>query len=108
VNHDSRDAFAFTYLIPHRSGTEFSMIAFPTEMKAPQTFTPGQLQLAVAYGGERPDPPTHRQIAQRAFDIYVADGRQPGQCRANWYRAERQLIHESQAAPKPAACFRYL
>ena len=52
--------------------------------------------------------PTHDQIAARAFDIYVAGGRQPGQCDRNWLQAERELIseaieaHESQVrATKP-------
>jgi hypothetical protein len=83
------------------------MIAFAAEKRALHPFAHGQMQLAVPSGSERPGPPTHQQIAQRAFDIYVADGRTQGQCHANWYQAEKQLIHESEAAPKPKAHFGY-
>jgi hypothetical protein len=83
------------------------MIASATEKKAPQPFARGQLQRAVPHAIEQPGPPTHAKIAQRAYDIYVADGRQQGQCEAHWYRAEKQLLHESQAAPQPEAHFGY-
>jgi len=42
--------------------------------------------------------PTHEQIAARAYDLYVAGGRQPGQCERNWLQAERELIGEALAA----------
>jgi len=70
------------------------------EKTIPQQFAHGQLQLAVPRGAERPAPPTHQEIARRAYDIYVADHRTKGRCTANWHQAEQQLIHESQSAPK--------
>jgi len=30
-------------------------------------------------------------IAQRAFEIYILNGQQPGHCKQNWERAEREL-----------------
>lgn len=36
--------------------------------------------------------PTHEQIAQRAYELYEARGRQPGADRQDWLRAERELM----------------
>lgn len=35
--------------------------------------------------------PTHDDIAQRAYDIYVANDCRPGQCQQNWLQAEQDL-----------------
>ena len=35
---------------------------------------------------------THDQIAQRAYEIWLAKGRPPGQEQRNWYEAEAELI----------------
>ena len=37
---------------------------------------------------------THNQIAERAFDIYVQNGRHEGQCQQNWEQAENDLRHQ--------------
>ena len=37
--------------------------------------------------------PTHGDIAQRAYDIYVQNGCNEGQCQQNWQQAEKDL-HE--------------
>ena len=37
---------------------------------------------------------THDQIAERAYDIYVQNGRQKGQCQQNWEQAEIDLRHQ--------------
>ena len=37
---------------------------------------------------------THDQIAERAYDIYVQNGRQEGQCQQNWKQAENDLRHQ--------------
>ena len=37
---------------------------------------------------------THGQVAERAYDIYVQNGRQEGQCRQNWEQAENDLHHQ--------------
>jgi len=40
----------------------------------------------------------HDEIAQRAFDIYVKNGRQQGQCKQNWQQAEQSLHDQGMAA----------
>lgn len=35
--------------------------------------------------------PTHDDIANRAYDIYVKKDRQEGQCKQNWEQAEHEL-----------------
>jgi hypothetical protein len=37
---------------------------------------------------------THDQIAERAYDIYVQNGRHAGQCQQNWEQAENDLRHQ--------------
>jgi hypothetical protein len=36
----------------------------------------------------------HDQIAERAYDIYVKNGRQKGQCQQNWEQAENDVRHQ--------------
>lgn len=45
--------------------------------------------------------PTHDQIANRAFEIYVSRGREHGHDIRDWFEAERQLKLELQ--PKSRA-----
>lgn len=35
--------------------------------------------------------PTYESIAARAYEIWVASGRQPGHDKENWLQAEREL-----------------
>ena len=35
--------------------------------------------------------PTHDDIAKRAYDIYIKNGRRQGQCQQNWQQAEHDL-----------------
>ena len=35
--------------------------------------------------------PTHDDIANRAYDIYLKSGRKQGQCEQNWHQAELEL-----------------
>lgn len=37
---------------------------------------------------------THEQIAERAYDIYVKNGRHEDQCQQNWAQAEDDLHHQ--------------
>ena len=37
---------------------------------------------------------THDQIAERAYDIYVQNGRHEDQCQQNWEQAENDLRHQ--------------
>ena len=41
--------------------------------------------------GQRP-PPTHEQIAERAYEIWVLSGWLPGREDDNWMQAERELL----------------
>jgi hypothetical protein len=42
--------------------------------------------------------PTHDDIAHRAYDIYVQDGRKQGQCKQNWRQAEHELLNTNHAS----------
>ena len=37
---------------------------------------------------------THDEIAERAYDIYVQNGRRENQCQQNWEQAEYDLRHQ--------------
>ena len=55
---------------------------------------------------ERPDlPPTHDEIAQRAYALFEENGRHPGHEMENWLEAESQLMAaiESKAKGRPNA-----
>jgi hypothetical protein len=46
-------------------------------------------------GGKRSTlRPTHQQIAERAYDIFVSSGRRPGRCQLNWHQAEREMTYQ--------------
>jgi hypothetical protein len=49
-------------------------------------------------------PPTHDDIAKRAFEIYVKTGRRQGRCKHNWLQAEQDLRNEDKAACRSAQC----
>ena len=60
-------------------------------MKTPQIPDPQQ-----AHDIPRPKlaltvKPTNKDIAKRAYEIYIEKGCQPGQCEQNWEQAEREL-----------------
>ena len=50
--------------------------------------------------------PTHAEIAERAYEIYLKKGRQQGQCDRNWLQAEQELRKQgtvvSQSKPSGA------
>ena len=52
-----------------------------------------QATAATAKSTSAPNP-THDQIAARAYDLYVKDGRQEGRSTEHWLRAEQLLIAE--------------
>jgi len=54
-------------------------------------------------GTSSPMAPSHDEIARRAYDIYVKNGRPQGQCRQNWCAAERELNMENQSLRLAAA-----
>lgn len=45
--------------------------------------------------------PTHDEIAQRAYELYIMDGRQQDQCLKNWLEAERELSQQSEPESDP-------
>jgi hypothetical protein len=40
--------------------------------------------------------PTHDEIARRAYDLYVRNGRTMGHCEQNWLQAEQELHKQGQ------------
>jgi hypothetical protein len=40
---------------------------------------------------ERPAPPTHEEIARRAYQLFEKRAREPGHDWEDWFRAEREL-----------------
>jgi len=47
------------------------------------------------------DPPTPEEIAERAYEIYLARGEAPGHDQEDWLRAERELIAERERGEAP-------
>lgn len=45
------------------------------------------------------NPPTHEEIASRAYEIYLERGGAPGDALEDWTRAERELM-EKNAKPR--------
>ncbi len=41
------------------------------------------------------NPPTHEEIALRAFEIYLERGGAPGDALEDWTRAERELMEKN-------------
>lgn len=82
------------------------MIATQTQRKASQPCAPAQSSHVGTCDSSHACTPTHEQIAQRAFDLYVASCCKQGQCKENWYQAERQLTHKKSetSAPKAEVC----
>jgi hypothetical protein len=65
-------------------------------------FTPlAQRDFAPSKG--RPQKPTHEQIAQCAYDIYIEHGRTDGRSERDWQQAEEELAHTATAAAHKAA-----
>jgi hypothetical protein len=44
--------------------------------------------------GRSKQSPTHEQVAERAWALWIRGGCMPGQDRQNWFEAERQLKAE--------------
>jgi hypothetical protein len=43
--------------------------------------------------------PAHDEIAERAYEIYVRNGRQEGRQQEDWLQAEHELIEEAHNSP---------
>ena len=61
-------------------------------------FTDPQMDAAAESGSASSQVPSHEDIARRAYDIYVKKGRPQGQCKQNWWEAERELNMQDQAS----------
>ena len=72
------------------------MTTMTTEKRAPQTGASAHAPQAKSCGESC--APTHDDIAQRAYDIYVKAGRKQGQCKQNWQQAEQSLHDQNNAA----------
>lgn len=44
--------------------------------------------------GKHIPSPTHEQIAERAYQIYLANGREAGHAQDNWLQAQYELVHQ--------------
>ena len=55
---------------------------------------PVQVPISLGTVTEHPRPP-HERIAERAYQLWEANGRPPGTDRANWFEAERLLRTEA-------------
>jgi hypothetical protein len=64
--------------------------------------TDPQTDAAEQSGSASPQVPSHEDIAQRAFDIYLKKGRPQGQCQQNWWEAEQELNIENQVSKRRA------
>ena len=73
------------------------MTTMTTEKRAPQTGASAHAPQAKSCG-ESCAAPTHHDIAERAYDIYVKNGRKQGQCKQNWQQAEQSLHDQGNAA----------
>jgi hypothetical protein len=77
------------------------MTTFATEKRIPHPFARVQLPPPIPSGEKLPlppTPPTHEQIARRAYDIYIAHGRTDGRSEMDWRQAEEELAHAALAA----------
>jgi hypothetical protein len=67
----------------HRHGTHYKDVRDRTAEQTHNDLHPGS---GVVF------PPTHDEIAHRAFDIYVRSGCEQGHCKQNWHEAEHELL----------------
>jgi hypothetical protein len=72
------------------------MKTFMTESKTAQMYAPQQTR-GDGNHGQAASPPTHNEIAKRAYEIYIKNGRRQGQCERNWKQAENELRNERKA-----------
>jgi hypothetical protein len=69
-----------------------SQVTAPRQITTPQVPVPQQ-----AHDIPRPKldltvKPTNKNIAKRAYEIFIAKECQPGQCEQNWKQAEQELM----------------
>jgi len=92
VNHDAGKTAGSTPLLERNP------------MNKPLTSSHTQTAIAtapghtVAHACSCVNGPTHEDIANRAYDIYLKNGRKQGQCKQNWQQAEQSLRDQNQAS----------
>lgn len=79
------------------------MIPTITKLKPEQIASAVTTQIAVVHSKGHPHGPTHEQIAQCAYDIYIAHGRVVGRSELDWRQAEEELAQTAQAAANKIA-----
>lgn len=92
VNHDAGNTASSTPLLERN----------PMNKPMNSPHTPAATATAPGHTSEHAcccvNGPTHEDIANRAYDIYLKNGRKQGQCKQNWQQAEQSLRDQSQAS----------
>ena len=70
------------------------MSKYMTQSKATQMSTMQQGHKASHPGPAATAMPTHKDIAKRAYEIYVEKARRQGQSEQNWLQAEQELKNQ--------------
>jgi hypothetical protein len=70
------------------------MKTFMTESKTAQTYPTQQKPGDGRHEQTAPLRPTHNEIARRAYEIYLKNGRMQGQSELDWLQAEKELRKE--------------
>jgi len=72
------------------------MSKYMTKSKATQMSEMQQAHKAQHPGPDVAVMPAHKDIARRAYEIYLKNGRRQGQSEKNWYQAEQELKNQDE------------
>ena len=72
------------------------MSKYMTKSKTTQMSEMQQVHKAPHAGPDTPVMPAHKDIAKRAYEIYVKNGCRQGQSEKNWYQAEQELKNQDE------------
>lgn len=67
------------------------MNKYVNDSKAKQVFAAQQTQQKDSQTASVAVTPTHKEIARRAYQIYIENGRRQGQSEQYWLQAEQEL-----------------
>jgi hypothetical protein len=70
------------------------MKTFMSETKTAKTNPTGQKYDTLHPKQASASSPAHSDIARRAYEIYLKNGRRQGQAEKNWHQAEQELRNE--------------
>ena len=70
------------------------MKTFMTGSKSTQVYSTQQTHDNGRPKQASPSMPTHDDIARRAYEIYLRNGRRQGKSEQNWLQAEKELRNE--------------